>query len=342
MFTVYMHTNMINNKKYVGITSRKPEHRWFHGKGYPHNKYFTSAINKYGWDNFKHEILYTDLTEEEACLKEQELIKFYKSNQHDYGYNLESGGRYCKINEETKRKIGKASKGRKLSEEHKRKISQSEKGKVVSEETRKKLSEANKRRFMNSEERYKCGNGTRGISRAHSKEHNKCVSEALKGKKYIHKGTTLKYVKIEEIDSYLQRGWKLGKKDKIINTRTMSEAKKGGHWIHNNENKTKYVNSSELDSYLSQGWLKGRGKLNSNKGKPRRKLTEEEKKYISIKTKEAMAKYYKEHPNFDFATLKGKVAVNDGVHRIYINKEELDMYLNKGYKLGYPNRKECD
>lgn len=80
----------------------------------------------------------------------------------------------------------------------------------------------------------------------------------------------------------------------------------------------------------------------SSKGKHHRKLTDEEKKYISIKTKEAMSKYYKEHPDFDFATLKGKVAVNDGVHRIYINKEELNMYLEKGFKLGYPNRKEVN
>ena len=229
MFTVYMHTNIINNKKYVGITSRKPEARWYNGKGYSHNNYFTNAINKYGWNNFRHEILYTGLTKEEACLKEQELIKFYKSNQHKYGYNLESGGRYCKINELTKLKISRASKGRKLSEEQKRKISQTERGKKVSKETRKRISEANKKRFMDPTERYKCGNGMRGTHPIHSEEHNKHVSEALKGKKYIHKGMTLKYVKIEEIDLYLQQGWKLGKKDKIINTRTMSEIKKGGH-----------------------------------------------------------------------------------------------------------------
>ena len=31
-----MHTNIINNKKYIGITHQKPERRWKNGKGY-HN-----------------------------------------------------------------------------------------------------------------------------------------------------------------------------------------------------------------------------------------------------------------------------------------------------------------
>ena len=158
MFIVYVHTNMINHKKYVGITSREPEARWYNGKGYSHNNYFTNAINKYGWDNFSHEILYTDLTEQEACLKERELISLYKSNSHEYGYNLESGGRYFKVNDSTKEKISKSLKGRVVSEETKAKISISEKGKKVSEETREKISKANIERFKDPNERYKCGN----------------------------------------------------------------------------------------------------------------------------------------------------------------------------------------
>ena len=48
-FTVYMHTNRLNNKKYIGITCQDPKKRWRNGKGYK-NGYFASAINKYGWD----------------------------------------------------------------------------------------------------------------------------------------------------------------------------------------------------------------------------------------------------------------------------------------------------
>lgn len=91
LFCVYKHTSP-SEKIYIGITSKKPENRWNHGKAYWQNKYFTSAIHKYGWDNFKHEILFQGLSKEEACKKEIELISKYQSNKYQYGYNLSSGG----------------------------------------------------------------------------------------------------------------------------------------------------------------------------------------------------------------------------------------------------------
>ena len=47
-YSVYMHINKINNKKYVGITSRKPEVRWQNGTAYNRNPHFNAAIEKYG------------------------------------------------------------------------------------------------------------------------------------------------------------------------------------------------------------------------------------------------------------------------------------------------------
>ena len=79
-YTVYMHI-CPNDKKYIGITGRNPQYRWNKGKGYLANEYFTNAINKYGWENIKHIILYKNLTKEEAEEKEIELIAFYKSNE---------------------------------------------------------------------------------------------------------------------------------------------------------------------------------------------------------------------------------------------------------------------
>lgn len=55
LYTVYRHISP-NGKAYVGITSKSVKDRWQNGKGYWFNKHFTAAINKYGWDSFKHEI----------------------------------------------------------------------------------------------------------------------------------------------------------------------------------------------------------------------------------------------------------------------------------------------
>lgn len=91
MYTVYMHITP-NNKRYIGITKQKPKQRWNSGYGYIQNKYFFSAILKYGWNNIEHKVLFSNLSKEEAETKEVELISFYKSNNRNYGYNIEKGG----------------------------------------------------------------------------------------------------------------------------------------------------------------------------------------------------------------------------------------------------------
>lgn len=94
-FKVYMHTSP-NGKRYIGITRQEnPERRWgSNGCGYIDNQHFWRAIQKYGWDNFKHEILFDGLTEIEAKQKEVELIAFYDSTNANNGYNISLGGDY--------------------------------------------------------------------------------------------------------------------------------------------------------------------------------------------------------------------------------------------------------
>lgn len=89
---IYKHTNIINGKIYIGITSLKLSDRWrSDGKGYKHCRCFYNAIQKYGWDNFTHEILESNLSKEEACKKEIEYIKHFNS-QTPNGYNIDEGG----------------------------------------------------------------------------------------------------------------------------------------------------------------------------------------------------------------------------------------------------------
>ena len=155
MYTVYQHKNKINGKVYIGITSQKLEQRWgSQGCNYKSSPHFYSAIQKYGWDNFEHNILFTDLTKEQACLKEQELIKEFNSMNREYGYNSTSGGDIFVMNEETKQKISQAlmgnqnNLGHSCSEEKKKKISEAQKGREFTEEHKQKLSEAAKNRHV--------------------------------------------------------------------------------------------------------------------------------------------------------------------------------------------------
>lgn len=114
---VYMHTSP-SNKRYIGITSQKPERRWRkNGEGYKDHLYFWRAIQKYGWDNFKHDILYANLTKEEAEKKEIELIASYNSNNIDFGYNMsiggESGSKGYKYTDEQRSRLSDIHKGEK-------------------------------------------------------------------------------------------------------------------------------------------------------------------------------------------------------------------------------------
>ena len=88
---VYVHTSP-SGKMYVGITSRDVRQRWRNGRGYIKNDHFYRAIQKYGWDNFDHEVIAENLTKDEACEMEKTLIKELKSNDYHFGYNLSAGG----------------------------------------------------------------------------------------------------------------------------------------------------------------------------------------------------------------------------------------------------------
>lgn len=91
---IYKHRNKVNGRVYIGITKNKPYKRWKNGEGYRLVKGdFYADIQKYGWDSFEHEILYEDLSYDEAIKKERELVATYKSNQPEFGYNLTQGGR---------------------------------------------------------------------------------------------------------------------------------------------------------------------------------------------------------------------------------------------------------
>lgn len=128
---VYIHTAP-DGKKYVGITCNKPEWRWRNGKGYSQNAHFSAAIQKYGWGNFTHEIVASGLPKADACEMEQRLIKLYKTQDREYGYNKSSGGELSALGVI----------GRKHTEGTRQRMSEARKKVVLTPDWRKHLSEA--------------------------------------------------------------------------------------------------------------------------------------------------------------------------------------------------------
>lgn len=103
-YIVYCHTNKINGKKYVGQTKLLPEIRWGkNGCKYSGSRHFYSAIQKYGWDNFEHEIVASNLTLEEANNFEVLLIQKLGTQNPNKGYNIAFGGNNKEPTEETKK-----------------------------------------------------------------------------------------------------------------------------------------------------------------------------------------------------------------------------------------------
>lgn len=84
-----------NNKVYIGLTrysleKRKYRHKCTMVSKKTRNYKFYNALNKYGFENFKWEVIDTASTYSELLKKEQYYIKLYDSKTN--GYNSTIGG----------------------------------------------------------------------------------------------------------------------------------------------------------------------------------------------------------------------------------------------------------
>lgn len=116
MYKGYIYRHWIINdkgieKSYIGQTIQKIERRWRNnGNGYlKWETKFSNAIKKYGWNDFKHDILLTIecKTEEELLfwLDQWEMYYIEKYDSFYNGYNSTLGGGNSPISEEQKQKI---------------------------------------------------------------------------------------------------------------------------------------------------------------------------------------------------------------------------------------------
>lgn len=150
-YIVYQHISP-SEKKYIGITSQSTKRRWRNGEGYKNNEHFYNAILKYGWENFKHEILFEGLSKEKAEEIEKKLIMKLDTTNPSKGYNLrDGGGSNGGFNEEQRKRMSEARKGKGCGKRNPNigeKISKAKKGHKVSDDTKSKISETLKGRYV--------------------------------------------------------------------------------------------------------------------------------------------------------------------------------------------------
>lgn len=174
---IYKFTNQINNKEYIGQAIRLRDRvRDYKSEIYP--RPINQAIIKYGWENFKIEIIHwfeerPDVTTlwalETACIDE------YKTLTTNNGYNVcffASSKFGVKLSEANKEKLKQyrgekaAFFGRKHTEESKAKMRKNNAramlGKHPSLETRQKMCEARKNRIFTPETRLKMSKSSSG------------------------------------------------------------------------------------------------------------------------------------------------------------------------------------
>lgn len=121
---VYQVTNLLNNKKYIGSSNKEPKDNWsYYGSG----KLIKQAIEKYGKENFKKEIL--EETKKDARLVEKKYLDKINAKNNPKYYNMtnDAVGSSFHSREGRKSKSKKLT-GRKLSKKVREKISKNKTG----------------------------------------------------------------------------------------------------------------------------------------------------------------------------------------------------------------------
>lgn len=286
-FVVYKHTSP-SNKVYIGITCDKPEKRWGkNGSGYYSNKHFKNAIFKYGWENFKHEIVATDLTIDEASEEEKRLVALYNASDPNYGYNGTEGGEIGFPSEETREKLRQSTTNLWKNPEFRNKVCSSLMSHSFSEEARKKLSKSQHIRMTLNPPPWK--------GKPRSPEHSRKIAEKLRGRppwnkcltKEDHEGIMRYAIKLKRphseehrkkqsstvrqkyIDGYSPIWINNGEYETLIDSSTthVPEGFVKGRldldftYIHRPDtDEENRVPAAELDYYLSDGWVLGHSK----------------------------------------------------------------------------------
>lgn len=178
---IYLTTNLITNEKYIGKHFGELDDSYL-GSGI----ILQRAIQKYGKQNFKRDILYISKDADENNLKEQEFIKAFNATEDRTFYNISKGGDggdiFHSLSLEQQEQIKKT-----LSIRFSGKNNPMY-GKHHSEETKEKLRKIDKSYTQTEEYKKNMSSATSGekngmYGKHHTEESKQKMSDAKKGKK---------------------------------------------------------------------------------------------------------------------------------------------------------------
>jgi len=211
-YTIYQITNKINGKIYIGSHKTKNLNDNYMGSG----KYLTHAINKYGVENFKKQILHIYDNPDDMYAKEAELVNAdFLAEANTYNLRIGGFGGWDYINQTMSNNERKRISSLGGKTQH---ISSDEQGRRISEGLKRALEKRGGKAWHN---------GTKGFTgRVHSEKTKQIMSEKAKerlkdptvnsqyGTMWIHNPSTSENKKIKK-GSIIPTGWIKGRKIKL-------------------------------------------------------------------------------------------------------------------------------
>lgn len=214
---VYLTTNLVNNRKYIGQHRASEFTTDYKGSG----KLIKQAFKKYGWDNFEVELLQECSTEEELNESEIKWIAEYEAVYSEEFYNIAYGGSHSwhPLQDWEKEQRSNEMKKRWEDPEYRERMSNMLRdkqadgnswmvGRKHSDETKHKMSESRR------------GDKHPMYGKHHSDESRRKMSESAKrrnhlpttlGRIWINNGEFSKVIRPEELDHYISKGFTKGR-----------------------------------------------------------------------------------------------------------------------------------
>jgi group I intron endonuclease len=190
---VYIITNRVNGKSYVGQTLRRPiermrSHRYAASLkfGARSDMVIARAIRTYGWDSFSWRVIEICQSQELLDAAESYWIEKYRTVSPD-GYNIALGGRgRGSVSDETRKRISEAGRGRLVGGDTRKKLSDLMKSRVRSPETAKKIGQANLGRKASVETKIRQSEAIKALGGSHmvewTPERREKLASARRGK----------------------------------------------------------------------------------------------------------------------------------------------------------------